>query len=574
MLQSIYMLFNRPFQIKALKTPLIVCLFLISLPALAQAGEFTVFGPQSFIRETSAPAIVSNNFSVTNPNTEFFLRIYNGGLEDSEAESVSSSVIAINGTQVLGPKDFNQTVKFVEIPVTLQSQNSIEVEVRGKPGGVLSVRIAGIDNAPPVISNLNPADNAKTEERRPIVSASYFDDISDIDRTSVHIALDGQNVTSQSDITDSYFEYIPPEDLSLATHNISVSVSDIAGNTSLAMWVFTIISLGPPVTEESGFIHGYVFNSRTEQPLQDVSIAIKGVEESVFTDENGKFVFPTPTGGIYELTATKEGYTYAQRKVGVIETRDTTIDPIYLVPQDPQATTITTGGGTATNSTGRVELIFPEGAVPDEIGQINVIATQYEKARELPGPLPEASFFTYAVDFKPDGVTFNKPVTFRLANTLGFAPGTPVPMGYYNKDTFEWEKSGMGAVDETGQWAVFEITHFSPYDCNFPVIPLPRAFAAMGAYIKTLYGSFVGLVNEILDGTDNQNPNKKPADPAGWSADYEAGNLFMEYALPSTRTLNRSKNLTFMYRSEYVKPKFLIKTKTYLDDVGLPGVPP
>lgn len=106
-----------------------ICLFLIGLPTLVSAGEFTAFGPQDFIRQTGIPATVTGNFPVLNFNTEFFLRVYNGGSQHSKKKLVSSSIISINGTQVLGPEKFNQTVEFVEIPVTLQSDNAIEVEV-------------------------------------------------------------------------------------------------------------------------------------------------------------------------------------------------------------------------------------------------------------------------------------------------------------------------------------------------------------------------------------------------------------------------------------------------------------
>ncbi len=103
--------------------------FILLLPLVAWAGEFTAFGPKNFIRETSSPVKVACNFSVVNPSTEFILRVYNGGLQDSETELVSASVISINGIEVLGPRDFNQTVRFIEKPLTLQSQNIIEVEV-------------------------------------------------------------------------------------------------------------------------------------------------------------------------------------------------------------------------------------------------------------------------------------------------------------------------------------------------------------------------------------------------------------------------------------------------------------
>ena len=72
----------------------------------------------------------------------------------------------------------NQTIAFIEVPVTLQSENTIGVELRGKPGGLLVVEIVGVDNTPPIIGNLNPQNNSEIEERSPVISASYIDNIS------------------------------------------------------------------------------------------------------------------------------------------------------------------------------------------------------------------------------------------------------------------------------------------------------------------------------------------------------------------------------------------------------------
>jgi hypothetical protein len=108
---------NNPTPIKILKISLTICIFLVELSTLVWAGEFSAFGPKNFIRQTGSPVAVEDKFFVLNPNTDFILRVYNGGLQDTPTEFVSSSVVFINGKQVLGPDKFNQTVKFIEIPV-------------------------------------------------------------------------------------------------------------------------------------------------------------------------------------------------------------------------------------------------------------------------------------------------------------------------------------------------------------------------------------------------------------------------------------------------------------------------
>src|SRR5215470_4165810 len=135
--------------------------FLAAGTTLAQGGSFTPFGPQDYTRGTGAPVTVTNSFSVLNPNTQYTLKAFNGGLHDDQTELVSSTVVTLNGVQVLGPSNFNQEVNEVEVPVTLQSSNTLSVQVRGQPGGVLTIEIVGIDNDPPTITAaVTPAPNA------------------------------------------------------------------------------------------------------------------------------------------------------------------------------------------------------------------------------------------------------------------------------------------------------------------------------------------------------------------------------------------------------------------------------
>lgn len=135
--------------------------FLAALSTLAQAGTFTAYGPQDYTRGTGAPVTVTNSFAVLNPNTQYTLKVFNGGLQDDQTELVSSGFVIVNGVQVIGPNNFNQSVTEVDVPVTLQASNTISVQVRGQPGGILTVQIIGVDNDPPVITaTASPAPNA------------------------------------------------------------------------------------------------------------------------------------------------------------------------------------------------------------------------------------------------------------------------------------------------------------------------------------------------------------------------------------------------------------------------------
>ncbi len=137
----------------------VVLLALLGTPCFA--GTFTAFGPQTYVRGTGAPVTVTNTFTVLNPNTQYTLRVHNGGLVDAPTDFVSSTVITVNGTVIVAPNDLNQNVTEVDKPVTLLVSNQIDVQVRGAPGGRIAIDVIGIDNDPPVITAVaSPAANA------------------------------------------------------------------------------------------------------------------------------------------------------------------------------------------------------------------------------------------------------------------------------------------------------------------------------------------------------------------------------------------------------------------------------
>ena len=124
------------------------------------AGSFTAYGPQTYVRGSGDPVTVTNTFTVLNPNTQYTLRVHNGGLVDSSTDRVSSTTITVNGIIVVAPNDLNQNVAEVDRPVTLLATNEIDVQVRGAPGGTLSIDILGIDNDfPSIKASASPRPN-------------------------------------------------------------------------------------------------------------------------------------------------------------------------------------------------------------------------------------------------------------------------------------------------------------------------------------------------------------------------------------------------------------------------------
>jgi hypothetical protein len=114
---------------------------------------WNALGPITYTRSTGKPETFNNTFSVLNPNTQFTLHIDNNG--------VSSAVVSLNGTQIFGPSDFDPNVTGLDRSVTLAPTNTLQVQLRGKPGTSLAATVIGVDNIPSSIAeSQTPAANS------------------------------------------------------------------------------------------------------------------------------------------------------------------------------------------------------------------------------------------------------------------------------------------------------------------------------------------------------------------------------------------------------------------------------
>ena len=135
---------------------LAVFLYVSLLPLQARAGTFAAFGPANYLRQTGGPSTDQTNFSVQNPATIFTLHLTNG----QGASAVTSAAVYLNGEMVLGPSNFKKKTTKVEIPVILQLNNTLSVDLRGKPGSNVDILIEGEDNdLPSITSQLVPVPN-------------------------------------------------------------------------------------------------------------------------------------------------------------------------------------------------------------------------------------------------------------------------------------------------------------------------------------------------------------------------------------------------------------------------------
>ncbi len=249
---------------------------------------------------------------------------------------------------------------------------------------------------------------------------------------------------------------------------------------------------------------------------------------------------------------------------------DPVVTPISLTAntemQVMRASTVTDNDGTRTATI----LFPPGIEVTSgNYSTINVRATEYTAGENgknaMPAELPPATGYTYCTELSVDGVenvTFNKPVYFYLENFLNFPVGGIVPAGYYSRNGYssgsscnestepawipsengrivkvlsiennttildvkgdgvpatqdvldslgitEEEQRKIAGLYQPGQslWRV-PITHFTPWDCNWPYGP-PDSAEEPEVELDTFYieeepcnksGSIIDVQNQIL----------------------------------------------------------------------------
>jgi RHS repeat-associated protein len=287
--------------------------------------------------------------------------------------------------------------------------------------------------------------------------------------------------------------------------------------------------------------------TRDGAPLAGVTITILGHPQygQTLTRADGMFDMAVNGGGVLTIRYAKEHYLPVQRPVQAPWRDYAWLPDVVMIPYDDRVTTIDLTGSvdvqaargnpvTDERGTRQATLLFAPGtqavmALPDggtqPLTTLHVRATEYTVGPHgkaaLPGELPPASAYTYAVELSVDeavaagahSVQFTQPVTVYVDNFLGFPLGSAVPVGYYDRGLGLWVASnngriirivgiaeGIADIDTDGDGAADDapvlanlgvsdaerrslaslyrsdqsfwrvpITHFTPYDLNWPV---------------------------------------------------------------------------------------------------------
>ncbi len=113
----------------------------------------TIFGPKKYQRTTGAPNDYQDTFRAIQGTG--IVRIQNGS--SAGDDRMTSAVVTLNGKEIFRPSDFKKSVYILEKSVDLANGiNTIEVELRSKPGSYITIQITEDVPAPAVTFTAEP----------------------------------------------------------------------------------------------------------------------------------------------------------------------------------------------------------------------------------------------------------------------------------------------------------------------------------------------------------------------------------------------------------------------------------
>ena len=219
-------------------------------------------------------------------------------------------------------------------------------------------------------------------------------------------------------------------------------------------------------------------------PLAGVKISVIGHAELgwTLTRKDGLFDMVVNGGGRLVFAYTKDSFVAAQRSAQPQWQRYATIPEVGMIALASKASTISSGASHqqiavadqikdahgsrqplvlfAPGTNASVEL--PDGTT-QPLSSLSVHVTEYPLDQPklptrsqlfAPGSLPGSGNLNYTLEFTVDEaealgasrVTFDQPATVYVENFLGLKAGSPVPIGYYNRASSNWEAADKGGV--------------------------------------------------------------------------------------------------------------------------------
>ena len=111
-------------------------------PAICDPVPANVFGPETFVRGSGNPQIVSREISLTGFTGPYVLHVQNG--DENGEHRASSAEVWLHENRILGPSDFSQQFEEKSIEIEIADPSNLVVWIASQPGSNLTIRIEGL----------------------------------------------------------------------------------------------------------------------------------------------------------------------------------------------------------------------------------------------------------------------------------------------------------------------------------------------------------------------------------------------------------------------------------------------
>jgi hypothetical protein len=207
-----------------MKKSALVSLFLILgfFVGTSSAVEVSRFGPTQYVRTGGAPDVYNDSFSA--PSGEATLVVTNGEQSGTHrvTDGVSSAYVRLNGVEIFGPNDFNQTVYHLEAVVTLVENNSLSVELNSNPDSYITVSVLQ-EAVPPTVNIDASPGTINFGESATLTWSSTGDTVTaSIDQGVGAVPVDGSTMVSPTETTTYTITVTGPG--GIATDSATVTV--------------------------------------------------------------------------------------------------------------------------------------------------------------------------------------------------------------------------------------------------------------------------------------------------------------------------------------------------------------
>ncbi len=349
-----------------MKRPVVLILITLLLQPLFFAGvsladTMGVFGPNQYERTTGSPDAFMESFIAT-PGSGILV-IQNG--EENGAGRISSAVILVNGEQVLGPNDFNQQVFQMEVPLVLTGDNVISIELKGKSGSYLTIRVEREgEPAPAVTFGATPetigagesctlewealgAGSVTIDQGIGAVGSSGSITVSPTETTTYTITASGTGGTTTADVTVTVLSPVPTVTLSALPQTIAQGepavlswTSANAGTCSIDNGIGTVDTNGSlNITPTETTTYTITASGAGGAATADITVTVVSSEPTVTLSALPRTITQAESA-VLSWTSANAGTCSIDNGIGTVDTNGS----LNITPTETTTYTITASG--------------------------------------------------------------------------------------------------------------------------------------------------------------------------------------------------------------------------------------